>query len=573
MSNVIDSLLVRIGFDVDTHGVEGAKHHVGLLKESLEALGVMAGVELAHRFVEFVEHAIGGAAAVQEFSETTGIAAEKVDAMSRAAADAGVPMEAMKDAIMGVFTATGAAAAGFPRYTRLFQQLGLHAKDSTGHVKDAQSMMGELADKFGKMDAATRIAVAGRLGINARLAAMMAEEGSAGMNARFGEASRNGLLTAEDFERAHATELSIEKLHRTIQAVTTIVANQLSPWLTKALDTFQEWWKVNRTEVLERFRAGVTALGHAIGTVTSFFRSAYGVVRDVIDVFDELGISGGIVKTVVAAIVAYKLGGWATQGAAGLANLISQFGHLKIATAFTGALIAAIALLLQDLWVWHKGGKSFLKQLSEEYPAAMYAIITAVTALTAAWVAMKVQAVTSMMGAAGAAHAAASATHAVGTAARSSMGAWIGLVGVIASLAELAVPPILDALGIVDIGKVRMGKKTKKFVKEKANQEGGFTPYAPSDEVDALGNPLWLGGGKAPASYQKEFDKFAKAHPSMAGAGVGGPLSPVGMNFTGTVVNVYNRNAEEAAKSQESIVKGTRAAAIRKIRHVRAEGQ
>lgn len=567
MSNVIDSLLVRIGFDVDTHGVEGAKHHVGLLKESLEALGIMAGVELAHRFVEFVERAVSGAAAVQEFAETTGIAADKVDSMSRAAADAGVPVEAMREAIMGVFRATGAAAAGFPRYTKLFQQLGLNAKDSTGHVKDAQTMMGELSDKFSKMDAATRIAVAGRLGINARLAALMGEEGSAGMRGRFAETEKNGLLTAEDFERAHGTELALEKLHRTIQGVTTIVANQLSPWLVKALDLFQEWWKANREEVVRGFIGGVRELAGVLKTVGSFLRDVYGFGKDVLDTLDRLGIKGGVLKGIVGAIVAYKLGGWALQAAAGLAQLAVGFGGLQAATLFVGLLAGAIALLVQDIYVFYKGGNSLIGQLSEEWPGALEAAQLLVVALGVA--------LTALVTGSGPLSLAVAAIGGFALAGKDLKDNWEPVLrwfedrwdevaDTIAENINTMSAPLRALAGLLGIkiptmdehhGRTRLQKKI----------DADFNAKAPYQEFTNGNGPLREVSDMTPRWNMLTKVRYNQ-NPAVAGA------AGAGATFTGTVVNIYNRNAEEAAKSHESVVKGTKAAAVRRIRHARPEG-
>jgi hypothetical protein len=362
---VIDSLWVRLGFSVDHQKLAAFKSQVDGIKHAVQGMAALIGIQAVRQVAAFVEHAVGGAADVQKFAEATGMAASEVDAMSRAVADADVGAEEMRGTIESVYRATGMAAAGFPRFAKLFKILGIEAKDSSGKAKSAAVVMAELAGKFSKMDPATRIAMAARLGISARLSAFMAEQGNAGLGSRFEEARGSGLLSDDDFEKADKTEKAFERLHRTIRGITTVIALELSPWVTKITDGFLAWWKANRKEVVTKVREGFTLLGAALKRVWGWGTELIGVFRGLYKWLDKLGIATWVFYGAAAALALVKLGAWALgiQAAVSKLNgalLVTSLHMLKI-----GLAVAVAYLALQDLATFFRGGDSLIGRFVE----------------------------------------------------------------------------------------------------------------------------------------------------------------------------------------------------------------
>jgi hypothetical protein len=499
MPGVIDSLWVRLGFQADPAAVEHFKHKIEGLRGSLEKLGALAGIEVLKRIGEFVERAVEGAAKVNDLSEATDVAADKIAAMGKMAVEGSSSTEAMGEAIMSVSRATGAAAAGFPRFQKLFEQLGISAKDGTGKAKDTVTMMGELAAKFAGLGTSERNALAGRLGIDPMIAKMMADHG-AEFVPQMQEKAGQALLTAEDYARADETEKSFNRMHGTIGGLTTLVATQLSPWVNKALDAFQNWWKANRPEVVQRFNGLMKTLSGHLQTLWAVLTDVYDVVRRAYEWFDKLGISSLVFKAAVAGIVSYKLGGWAKESASAIRGLGNAFLGLKGGTMPLGAAVAGLLLILEDLWVWKKGGKSFFGMLYNEFPAAFAAAALSVGTLTGAFITMKIQAwAAAAAGAAAAASAAGGKVGALGGIAKGVLGTGTGVSGAVGGLmvpaALAATVGVAGGLGLDALAKqFRLGAygidlKTPGLDNFKSSR---FRPWQPSDSVDANGRPLWL---------------------------------------------------------------------------------
>jgi hypothetical protein len=359
----------------------------------MHALGALAGIEVVKRIGEFVERSIGGQAAIQKFSEATGIAAEEVAALGKVGFEADVSMEGVQGTLMSVASATGQAAMGIGRNVKLFQALKISAKDSTGQVKSSIDVLEELADKFKGMSASQRLAIAGRLGIDANMAAMMAEEGSAGFRAKYNSARSAGILTNSDYEQADKTEKAFERMQKTIQSVVVVVANALSPWVEKVLNTFQGWWKTNRPEVVARIKSAFAELAGWIEKLWEYLNHAWESGKDFHKTLKDIGVEGAIVKTVIGGLILYKVGAWALAGAAGVSALTASMLALKIralaVTLLIGGLAIGIALLIEDINVWRKDGDSVLKDLSQKWPVAVPIVTGLILAMAGAWVLVK----------------------------------------------------------------------------------------------------------------------------------------------------------------------------------------
>jgi hypothetical protein len=366
--NILDSFFMALGFDVDNSGLVKFEKHAHSLTASMHALGALAGIELVKRLGAFVERSIAGAASVQKFSEATGIAAEDIAALGKVGFEADVSMETMQGSIMGVARATGQAAMGIGRNVKLFQSLGINAKDSSGKVKSSIAIMGEFADKFKGMGDTQRLAIAGRLGIDANLAAMMAKEGGAGFLKKYEAARGSGVLTAEDYEQADQTEKAFERIHKTIGSITTLIANQLGPSLRKGLDGFQAWFKENRVVIVERIRRAMSALSTVIVGVWNVGVKLYQVLVKLYEFFNKNERAGQALRAALAAIVVVKI----VEYIAAATQAVIAFGVATRSVLTPWALlIGGVVLLVQDWMAFKDGEESVFKDLSEWHPVLL----------------------------------------------------------------------------------------------------------------------------------------------------------------------------------------------------------
>jgi hypothetical protein len=347
---LLEEFFVKLGVKADHGAVEKFQHAISGVHHALEALGILAAIEVGRRIVEFVENAVAGAADIEHVSEAIDMAATSVAAFDRVAASGGISASEMNDALVSMTRAAGAAAAGFPRYAKLFKQLGIDTKDAaTGALKTTEDLFAELADKFAQWDPGMRLAVAGRLGINPRLASLMANMGGDEFLGSVKEAKKSDLLTDADYKLAHETEITFARIKKIVAQVTALIGIELAPVVLRVADAFEEWWKVNRQDVLTRFTDWLWIVIHY---ALAIYRGAVDVkdaVAGWLEPFSDIISPLQIIETVVVAIVAVKLAAWIYVVAAALATLAPVLGPITL--VLLGLLgIVSIASQLRENW-------------------------------------------------------------------------------------------------------------------------------------------------------------------------------------------------------------------------------
>ena len=383
--SIIGKFFVALGLKIDDAGISKFQSQVQHLTHSVEVLGVAFGLELVKRVGEFVERSVGAAAAVQDFSEVTGMSAEKVAALGRVAVENSSSMEAMQGAIMGISRAVGMSAMGIGRHVKLFQQLGIAVKDSTGHVKTADTVMSELADKFHGMDVTKRNAIAGRLGIDPLIAKAMADAGSAGWKAQVQGAMGKGLLNAADFEQAERTEKTFKRFHILTSQLTTLLANQLGPWIQKVVAATEKWLTENKVKIIKSIHEAGQRLAEVLGRIWEWGTKIWDIMVKLEGAIGRTNAAWTVMKVMLIAVAGLKFYETINNVAKAANDLWLALTKIPIKAAVIGMVMLAIGLLVEDFIAWKNGEESVLKDLSESWPTAIKAITTALQGMLDVW--------------------------------------------------------------------------------------------------------------------------------------------------------------------------------------------
>ena len=384
-TSIIGKFFVALGLKIDDAGMSKFESQVTHLTHSVEVLGVAFGLELVKRVGEFVERSVGAAAAVQDFSEVTDMSAEKVAALGRVAVENSSSMEAMQGAIMGISRAVGMSAMGIGRHVKLFQQLGIAVKDSTGHVKTADEVMNELADKFSTMDTTKRNAIAGRLGIDPLIAKAMADAGSKGWQAQTQAAMGKGLLSAKDYEQAERTEKTFKRFHILTGQLTTLLANQLGPWIQRLIVTTEKWLTEHRVAIIAKIHQGAKVLAEVLGRVWEWGEKIWRTMEQLERSLGRANLAWGAMKVMLLAVVGLKFYETINAVASAVNNLWLALTKIPMKAAAIGLVALGIALLVEDFVAWKNGEESVLKDLSERWPGAIGAISSALQGMLDIW--------------------------------------------------------------------------------------------------------------------------------------------------------------------------------------------
>lgn len=379
MPNIIDSLLVSLGFKVEPEGLEKFAKHAEHIKHMV---GAVFGFEVAKHIGEFVERTVESAAKVQDLAESYDIAATKMAAMGDVAVAHSSSLEAIAGAYGSVARMAGQAAAGIGRGKMLFKAYGLEAKDATGKTKSGMEILGDIADKLGQKSTTERLGMAGRLGIDPLLAKQMAEMGRKGFMEELAAAEKQGLLSEKDYATADATAIAFAKLHVTMQRFSALIAIQLGPTIQELVKEFGVWVQRNKELITQKTK--------------ETFEKLRDIVSKVIDVIRELAKHGTALKIVFGLLIAQKMGekfgSWVKPmlelaGAMKKGSTVAEalkIGLAGIKNVIMGGLLAAIGLVVEDLWTFSQGGNSVTGWLLEKFPYAVEVAQGVIVALSAA---------------------------------------------------------------------------------------------------------------------------------------------------------------------------------------------
>lgn len=251
----IRNMTVRIlgdtsGFERSMTGVKGSSDEAGLSFSKLT--GAMAAGTLIAGTVESafdsVKNVVGGviektdelASSTLDLQRQTGMTAEQASGLlavfDRFNIDgAGVSKD------LGLFAkqivAAGQAAAGT---TTIFSQLGLSVKDSTGNLKDTQSVLLEVADKFAAMpDGVQKTADAMKLfGRSGKDLIPILDLGSAGIDELEQHAAKMGVTLSQDNVDAVRKNMMAQKdLQEALAGVQLTIGTKLMPYITQLSET------------------------------------------------------------------------------------------------------------------------------------------------------------------------------------------------------------------------------------------------------------------------------------------------------------------------------------------------
>jgi hypothetical protein len=399
VSNVIESFFVSLGFEVDTAKVEEFKKKTEELRASVLKVGAIftgAAVGIGMMVLKVAE----GMDDVGDFADIVGMSAREVAALGKVADQNDSSMSAMQSTLQGISQTTGEAAMGVGRAAKIFEMLGFSAKDATGKTKSAYDMLGEVADRMKGMGASERLALAGKMGIDASLIPLLSK-GSEKFRELAESAKAANPLTDEQYAQADEIVKLWNKATAGVSGYTKLLAAKLFPVMKKILVAYNDW-------VSSVKKGGGSAVADAFKLASSFAETLWEWLVRLVDKvkgtyqwLTQFKAVTWLAGAAVAALIAYKAGlffaalGEAVLTAARALFTFSAAGALPV--ILFGLIGLAIAAVVDDLINFYEGNESVIGLLSKDFPNAIYGVWAALVALGGAFVALKWKAITSML--------------------------------------------------------------------------------------------------------------------------------------------------------------------------------
>lgn len=328
----------------------------------LERLGALAGrLSLLFGAAGGGAFALGteaatAAAEASKFASMVGLSTGNWQEYAGAATMAGMEADELASLMLTLQERAVNAARGEKGDIEMLQLMGISAKNAKGELKNADTLLLELADRVKKMRAAGEMGKAAgimnQLGgeEGARLLDLL-KNGREGLLAMRKEARELGLvLSDEALESALEYGSAINRVKATFRGLGLTLGTAFLPSLTKLLDKFQAWLQVQRDIMSAGFEEWVNGLNlnEVWASVEGFFEGLKRLASLLQRVADLCGGWSNVLLGLVALISGKAL--------LALGSLALAFGQLGMAMLTTpvGWFVAAVAAVAGAAYAIYK---------------------------------------------------------------------------------------------------------------------------------------------------------------------------------------------------------------------------
>ena len=314
----------------------------------LERLGALAGrLSLLFGAAGGGAFALGteaatAAAEASKFASMVGLSTGNWQEYAGAATMAGMEADELASLMLTLQERAVNAARGEKGDIEMLQLMGISAKNARGELKNADTLLLELADRVKKMREA------GEMG---KAAGIMNQLGGEGLLAMRKEARELGLvLSDEALESALEYGSAINRVKATFRGLGLTLGTAFLPSLTKLLDKFQAWLQVQRDLMSAGFEEWVNGLNlnEVWASVEGFFEGLKRLASLLQRVADLCGGWSNVLLGLVALISGKAL--------LALGSLALAFGQLGMAMLTTpvGWFVATVAALAGAAYAIYK---------------------------------------------------------------------------------------------------------------------------------------------------------------------------------------------------------------------------
>ena len=349
----------------------------------LERLGALAGrLSLLFGAAGGGAFALGAEAATaaaeaSKFASMVGLSTGNWQEYAGAANLAGAEADELASLMLTLQERAVNAARGEKGDIEMLQLMGISAKNARGELKNADTLLLELADRVKKMREAGEMGKAAgimnQLGgeEGARLLDLL-KNGREGLLAMRKEARELGLILSDEaLESALEYGSAINRVKATFRGLGLTLGTAFLPSLTKLLDKFQAWLQVQRDIMSAGFEEWVNGLNlnEVWASVEGFFEGLKRLASLLQRVADLCGGWSNVLLGLVALI-----SGKALLALGSLALAFGQLGMAMLATP-VGWFVAAIAGVAYAI---HKNGEGVRKAFEQGWLRGLLQIFLSV---------------------------------------------------------------------------------------------------------------------------------------------------------------------------------------------------
>ena len=360
MSSVIRNLLVRLGVDADDSQARNFDQAIAGAKRTMVAAAAAAGT-LAAGLGAIVRSTANTGDEAAKMGKELGTSAEAMQELEFAASITGTSVAEISTGLRRLNRGAVDASQGVGRAGDAFKKLNIEVKDGQGEFRDSLDIFEETIGALTDMESNVERAAMAQdlLGRSGTRLLRIAERGGMSIGELRDQAQSLGFVMSDEAaEQSEEFNDALTMMQFWLRGVRNQIGLAFMPQLTAAINRTREWLGANRAIIDAGVERGIDLIRDAIDGVRQAASRIDEIVNEWTDwhtVITTIGsaIAGlGILKFLPMLIAAVK------GVAAVVAALLGPLG-LKIAA------FVALALVIQDLVVWLRGGESVIGSFIE----------------------------------------------------------------------------------------------------------------------------------------------------------------------------------------------------------------
>ena len=328
----IAELFARIGLKTDEHKAKSFLGTMKAVKLTLIATTVTAGgTALAIR--KIASDAMKAAVAFKQFETETGASAQQLQKWQAVAEQTNQSAESVSSAIKAIVSNQEKIKLGQGDISG-YQILGIDPR------QDPFKILEDLREKSKGLSDGMKKNILSQIGVGAGLLQTLNLT-----RKEFDEmAGRAWIISPQAIETLNQTKSSVDLAARAIGYMKAQIAVGLSPQIKKLTKDFQSFMKTNEKAIIEGFKKGFKF-------VSMFVKAIYN--------------AGKMLNKIVSSTI-----GWenALKGLLGIIVALNAAFLLSPMGLFIAGIVLLVAIL-EDLYVFSKGGKSLFGVMMKEFPA------------------------------------------------------------------------------------------------------------------------------------------------------------------------------------------------------------
>lgn len=351
----IAELFAKLTLKPDKQSFDAADKLISGLKTALVGLAAVAGT---HVLGVMVEDTIELGGHINDLSQSAGVSTDELQVLGYAAKLNSSNMDEMAGTL-GKLTKNMAAAQkdGASPAAESFAALSVKITDATGQLRPAQDVFEDIAINQRKMSNETKrngllLDVMGRSAL--ALVPTMNDVADQGL-AHFTEEAKalGGVIEGDTIAKLDELGDTQDKIKTSLVGLRNEAVAALLPMLQEMASSFLEWVKANKEMLKQRLQTVFKVLATALKGIAF----AAGIVVDVFTFLsDHWRLMVVLIGSVVAALAIFKYESIAAAVASGVAWALANTPLFLLA-----ALIAAVVLIVEDLYTAFEGGDSVFK--------------------------------------------------------------------------------------------------------------------------------------------------------------------------------------------------------------------